>query len=308
MVSLAVAAKQQFKLPVAKLTVRVLDEVRQPVVGALVRIGFTESTSGQQLLIQGVTDAQGEFIKEGHAEARLLADASKEGYYQSGASPTVFNDASDGKWKPWNPIAEIILRPIGKPVPLFAKRVQTEIPVLDQPCGYDLEKGDWVAPYGKGATSDFIFTGHREYKSATDFDMRLDMGFSNPRDGILKTELPIIGKNSVFKWQREAPESGYAQVPQLRNAVKGDTFIHTFERSDVFFFRVRTVEQNGRIVSGNYGKISGGLRLDGINAKKTCIVLFTYYLNPTSLDRNIEWDPKRNMFQGLSSEENPREL
>jgi hypothetical protein len=74
----------------------------------------------------------------------------------------------------------------------------------------------------------------------------------------------------------------------------------------VFFYRVRTVEENERIVAANYGKISDGLQLDGVNAK-TCTILFTYYLNPTSLDQNLEWDPKRNLLPGLNANETPHQ-
>ena len=73
-----------------------------------------------------------------------------------------------------------------------------------------------------------------------------------------------------------------------------------------YFFRVRTAEENGRIISANYGKITGDIGIDPRDAKN-CTVTFTYYLNPTSLDRNMECDPKRNLLQGLSWEENPRE-
>ena len=32
-----------------------------------------------------------------------------------------------------------------------------KIPVFERPIGFVLQKGDWVAPYGIGATNDFIF-------------------------------------------------------------------------------------------------------------------------------------------------------
>lgn len=38
---------------------------------------------------------------------------------------------------------------------------------------------------------------------------------------------------------------------------------------------------------------------------KTCIISFFYYFNPTSLDRNLEWDMKKNLFSGLSDYEIP---
>ena len=73
-----------------------------------------------------------------------------------------------------------------------------------------------------------------------------------------------------------------------------------------YFFRVRTVKQNDRIVSALYGKIKEGFQLAPSNSK-TCKVKLAYYLNPTSLDRNMEWDPQRNLLKGLSYEETPRD-
>ena len=33
-----------------------------------------------------------------------------------------------------------------------------EVPQKNQPVGFDLAAGDWVAPYGKGSTPDMVFT------------------------------------------------------------------------------------------------------------------------------------------------------
>lgn len=41
------------------------------------------------------------------------------GFYDSGSSGTVSRDQKEGRWQPWNPVAEIIMRPIGKPVGLI---------------------------------------------------------------------------------------------------------------------------------------------------------------------------------------------
>lgn len=302
---LAIAATvQQVGWPLAKLTVHVVGEQGEPIPGADVTISFREKLSDQNAWAVGKTDNEGNFTAEGHSDKRLSGFVRKVGCYEAGTGWVIFKDPILGKWQPWDSVAEVVLRPIGNPVALYAKRVQVEIPVLDQPCGYDLEKGDWTFPHGKGSKPDFIFTAHREFKSRDDFDVQVDMAFANARDGLLKTSLPAIGKNSELRWDRSAPQTGYEQGVQLKNAVHGNTFIHSFERSDVFFYRVRTVEENNRIIAANYGKIAGGIRLDGMNSK-TCTILFTYYFNPTSLDQNLEWDPKRNLLQGLSREQTP---
>jgi len=298
--------KNKIEMPRAKLTVKVMDEQGASMPSALVTFNFMDPATRNAIQIEGLTNAAGNFSGEGQTDGVMSGGVSKEGFYQGGFSFTGFTGLQNGRWQPWDATYTTNLRPILNPVAMYAKRVQVDLPVLDQLCGYDLEKGDWVAPYGKGKKSDFTFKGHREFKNRNDFDVRVELTFANPADGLIRTELPAVGKYSTFKWDREAPKAEYPQDIHLRNAANANEVIHSYERTDTFFFRVRTIAQNGRIIAANYGKISGGLRLDGMNSK-TCTVLFTYYLNPTSLDRNMEWDPKRNLITGLSWEENPRE-
>jgi hypothetical protein len=59
---------------------------------------------------------------------------------------------------------------------------------------------------------------------------------------------------------------------------------------------VRTVlDEMGNIKSAHYGKIYGDF------------MQFKYYLNPTPNDRNIEFDPKRNLLKNLKAMEQVRE-
>lgn len=69
-----------------------------------------------------------------------------------------------------------------------------------------------------------------------------------------------------------------------------------------YFFRVRTRKEGGKIVSANYGKIDRDIDFDIINSD-TALLFFTYYLNPTPNDRNMEFDPKRNLLTGLKESE-----
>ena len=84
------------------------------------------------------------------------------------------------------------------------------------------------------------------------------------------------------------------------------TFEITKDREQGYFFRVRTMEENGQIIAANYGKITGDIEIEARDSK-TCYIAFTYYLNPTSNDRNLEWDTTKNLIPGLKSEETPRE-
>lgn len=85
------------------------------------------------------------------------------GYY-SGGGKYQFKSISNGKWQPWNPTIEFIVKRIVHPIPMYAQNVclpngcYMTIPANNTPVVFDLEAGDWVAPYGKGSNSDFIFT------------------------------------------------------------------------------------------------------------------------------------------------------
>ena len=65
-----------------------------------------------------------------------------------------------------------------------------------------------------------------------------------------------------------------------------------------YIFRVRTkVNERGEIISALYGKIHGRIETGGY-LQPLPRLQFTYYLNPTPNDRNIEFDPEKNLFGG----------
>lgn len=311
---LAVAATNvvvnKFELPKVKLTVKVLDEAGSPFFGANVQLNFQDRITGKGVLVQGETDHDGLFTGEGNCNGMIGGSVLKDGYYRSGFPFKITGD-QDGKWLPWNPTCETVLRPISKPVALYAKKVQTQLPELDKPCGYDLEEADWVTPYGKGLKSDFIFTLHQEDRGVQDYDLIGELTFKNSLDGLLDVPKPVAAY-SEFKWERQAPESGYQPKFQLQNSwhkEKGITQSFKFGNNkwEGCFFRVRTVEQDGKIVSARYGKIRGGIAVYPDSKSEKPKIVFTYYFNPTPNDRNLEWDQKRNLFGGLTDMETPRE-
>jgi len=67
-------------------------------------------------------------------------------------------------------------------------------------------------------------------------------------------------------------------------------------------FRVRSVvDQQGRIIRANYGKIHGPFRLSPRLDGRWAIDLL-YYYNPDGTP-NLEFDPKRNLFGELPPEQ-----
>ena len=302
----AVTAAGQEQPGLAKLavTAHVVDENAAPISGATVRLVFGERTNANAVVrVEGVTDKDGRFTGEGYSDGSLGATVAKEGYYASGLSIPPLHDIVDRRQQSVE--GKSILRPIGKPVALFVKGGWFDIPAIGQPCGYDLEKGDWVSPYGTGAVPDLVIALQRNYKNPYDFEVKAEIRFSNPLDGIMEVETPPIGRVSFFEWPREAPEAGYQPVLMTRFACSpGAGYEKSASDSQKYFFRVRTVVSDGRIVSALYGKISGAMQLAPFDSSTSKIRL-NYYLNPTPLDRNLEWDTRRNLFAGPSDPETP---
>jgi len=278
--------------PNAMITVRVTDEAGQPLAGAEVGMGFELGTPSTPKI--GLTPSSGFYTASAECSGYVTFGANKDNYYGTFYS-TNFCTHAGGRWQPWNPVVDVVLKQIINPVPMYAKRVAlVPIPAYDRPLGYDLIKGDWVAPHGGGTVSDFVFTASLRLKSGDDFDYCLALTFSNSGDGIQPFEAPYhVG--SRLKSPREAPEQGYLpQWVQKRSRRPGQPEQGgPPDRKRNYFFRVRSrSEADGTVGRALYGKIYGDF------------MEFTYYLNPDGT-RNMEFDPKRNLFKNLKTGEEP---
>ncbi len=168
------------------------------------------------------------------------------------------------------------------------------------PWGYDLLKADWVAPYGKGEVADIVFNRTYENLGVQKdgqflFDLyrkELIMSFPGKENGLIikecnryqgvrLKEAPLIGYQTDFTWFHEfrGVESGHVKNRSPKQC---------------FYFRIRAEKnEKGEITKALYGKIvdinvfDNGFR--DIN--------FTYFINPTPNDRNLEFDGKNNLFR-----------
>ena len=301
------AAEVNVQLPESKLTVRVLDEDSRPITGATVTIAFENPVpkwgGGEEKPAIGLTDTRGIFSASGRSYDTLGGNVKKDGYYQSWWESYKFEKQELRKWKPWNPTTAVVLKRIGQPIGMYAKKVETDLPMADTPVGFDLTEGDWVAPHGRGKTSDFIFKLTKRVASFEDYGAELLLTFANQFDGI--QSFAVEPKwTSALRSLRMAPEKRYnpnLSLLQGRSKEKGSYGWNNKNRN--YFFRVRTTAgESGGIAIGLYGKIYGEIEYFPTSSN-TAKLRFTYYLNPTPNDRNVEFDPKRNLFRNLKSEE-----
>jgi hypothetical protein len=283
-------------LPV-NVTVKVVDDENKPVSQADVEMIFTDARQkepGKGWGIdakydkrKGVTDANGLFSASGATNFDISVSAEKSGYYKSSGGIAFYEG---GNGKAGNNTVVLTFRKKNNPVPMYAKKTNAiKMPAVKQPLGYDVEKGDWVAPFGKGVTSDFIFTIDYEIpKNARVAETAsLALAFSNDKDGIQEYN-PDIGNQSVYIWPYEAPLDGYLPTIEKHTALGSDRNLKQYAN---YIFRVRTkTDKKGNILEAKYGKITGEIRvgLDGY-------IVFSFYFNPDGT-RNLEFDTEKNLF------------
>jgi hypothetical protein len=307
LMTIAVAV-EPWQLPEAKMTVRVTGEDGAPVIGATVKIVFMKASGPQGRELEeapatGLTDTSGEFSAAGTCHQDLMATVDRAGYYHGVTKALMFTKALERKWQPWNPTLEVVLKKIEKPMPMYAKNVDTDLPVSEQPIGFDLAEGDWVAPHGRGKASDLIFKLQSRFNDARDYESSLEVSFSSKADGIQAWDNEAEYR-SALKLPRLAPENGYVQPLLLSNTrVPSGEVERDVKENRNYFLRVRTVlDPQGKVVSALYGKIDGDIRFSPIRSK-TCSLMFTYYLNPTANERNVEFDVQRNLLTNLKDGE-----
>lgn len=303
----------------ARLTIKVVTDEGVPVAGAVVRAStFDHWIPGEgfgrdvNVTTTASTDKQGVAVIEAHSRDGSfgIGITEQSRFYQGGISDYRLKEVKDGKWYPWNPVIEVVFKPRLNPIPMYGMKVgdmptPLELPVKDKPVGFDLMKGDWVAPYGSGVTADLVFTLAERVpftEVVKPFASTLIVSFSNPLDGIQSVLAPRY-RGSELRLPRFAPEAGYlAKLEKPFGRPSEDKPIESGVREDQnYFIRVRTVvDEKGKIQSALYGKILGDISCDVINSR-TGYIQFAYCLNPTPLDRNMEFDPKRNLFPNLPS-------
>lgn len=308
----AIAQVPNALLPEAKVTIKVLDEAGSPVSAADVVVGFEYNKGsgvGSQEL-KGRTDAKGTYSASGKTSGYVTYVASKAGYYRTTGQPFVTSEKDAGQWKPYNPTLSIVVKKITNPIPMYARQsLETDIPKGEQPVGFDLVVSDWVAPFGKGKSGDLLFKVDARVASWKDYASSLQITFPNPGDGIIAVPAnPKYG--SELRLPRLAPEGAYKPDLILRRGRMpgapgaADQMVNNLREDQNYFIRVRTVlDEKGKVVSAQYGKIHGDFDFDPRESKGAAFLRFTYYMNPHENDRNVEFDPARNLFTGLKSSE-----
>ncbi len=311
--------------PMGKITLAVTDEEGKPLTGIEAGTSWSRNTTsnpfdgqtgtGQDAMVD--KDGKATFSDSAHRRVGYGADAP--GYYKS-RGQYEFIRPKHGKWQPWNPTVTLRVRKIGEPIAMYAKnypRVNLPAPELS----YDLIKGDFMPPHGKGETADCTLTYTVSEEGTADtldyrLDQKLTLTFPGDFNGVTPIPDNMIIKESDFKLPRRAPESGYdsptLSVTQLVTFIKVPRNINPYEQSrretttrvpdcENVFFRIRSEKNpDGTFKSAHYGKLRGPLTIerspekDKEGNRKIFLRNFSHYVNPTRNDLNMEYDAMHN--------------
>lgn len=298
------------------ITLKVVNEDAKPISGATAAISFLQGRDRDRH--EGMTNEDGKYSASGMSIVGVRVSAKAENHYAAS-----LHHSPDFKRPRGKDELTLVLPTIREPVSLFSCRVHyLQFPAQNEWLGYDFAAGDWVAPHGEGEEADIRFRFRTEFtgyagsgeklerameisktlaqragkefseeefrKSAGHWEGTLELSFPGEKEGLIEV-VDRFWPHSELKLPHRAPESGYSPTRRYEAHTRGPRM----DDPDVgYFLRTRVqLDAKGDIVSAHYAKIYGDFRFDPRGA-----VSFTYYFNPTPNDRNLEFDPKRNLF------------
>ena len=150
-----------------KIVFYVVDEEGKPVEGADVGTSFYMKMHKLNN-VDGKTDKNGIFGASKKSRGEVGYSVTKKGYYETHEVIKVYGtrdnraEVKDGKWMPYGKTHKVVLKKIKNPIPVISYRILIKQKPRDIPLGFDLQKGDFLPPYGCGEVSDFYMTFEQE--------------------------------------------------------------------------------------------------------------------------------------------------
>lgn len=312
----------------AKVGVVVLDKkTQEPIEGATVKawfqwnIGWRAWSEPTPIVTDTkITDKKGFCRLEGKTNVGDVGVEAQRipGKYYSGSGNGFEFKRKDffGVWQPDNLVATIRLQRVEHPIPLSVKNVRPKVAPetfdgTNAVLRYDLVLGDWLPPEGKGEHADLeirtkltidevLQVGKYKDWKKTFFTFSNTVRFLGEGNGCCaEMTSPTAGIKL-----RVAPEDGYGNMIEIRQGTRKtmngpNAYAKKFTDSDpnrCYYYRIRSrFDDKGDLIEAYYGKIYGDFNFHGHWGYGFQGVDFLYYLNPKSLDRNLEWDMKTNL-------------
>ena len=290
------------------VTFSVIDDRGQPVSGATVKAAFwNHGKEGHEF--EETTDENGLVALQDTCVGDLVFSITKDDHYDTRLRywffKAHFDCAKNGRWIPWNPTIEVVLKRKVNPVAMYVTRQESGYHLLNEvekPLGFDLVANDWLPPFGKGTTADMFITffwDGSKFSQYTGSD--LELSFTNQYAGIYRA---VSDMSSAFRSPYHADTNAvYAKSIRFSYKCnpKGGIVDGQLREGECLILRVRPrLDRDGNLIGALYAKIYGPF-IFGFGDKTPGSMSMHYYLNPTENDTNLEADTSRNLL-------NPRDL
>ena len=280
-----------------KLTFHVTDSMGQDVPDATVEAGFFKNDDRK-----GETDENGLFTAEGKTWGELTCFVKKDGHYDTRVVchfDSEDDDVKNGKWVPLHRTIEVTLKEKRNPIPMYVKQIGIRVPKKGEAVGVDLKVGDLVSPHGKGEYAHIMLKcwGDKPIPLTLAVSRYLTLSLDNEGEGFIRGGKDL---QSAFYSLHEAPENGYEQAISFCYRRTNDKVLEEGElpKSEYLIFRTQVEPgKDGEIEKAHYGKIYSMWFDISANDREGAAISLTYYLNPTPNDRNLEFDPDKNLFE-----------
>ena len=281
----------------AQLKVRVVDNEGAIVSNANIRVFMGMNFRPKGYYLEGKTDTNGVFVAEGKTCGdEISIDVIKDGYYSSSkklsfAKMGFERNVENDKWQPFGEVQNIVLRKKINPINLISFSKLIDVVQTNRWVGFDMKKGDFVAPMGCGKNADFEVKVEWDGRPA--WESRYccaEIRFSNPFTGgyyarnVSESRFPNVYKANPVNPYKET----HIQIID-RNGNPHTTRL-AFTNDASFVVRVRSVlDEVGNIKMANYGSIT---RFNiGPSRRGVALLRLEYVFNPTPNDTNLE--PRR---------------
>ena len=240
-----------------------------------------------------LTDQDGQFVAEHRTNEKLKVFVCKDGYYGARDEISYFdtkrNSVFEDKWIPYGITKTLVLKRVLNPTAMVSSAGLDyyKYPPLDRWVGFDLQKREWMPPWGVGNYPDMLIRFERQ-DTANGYHRTMEVSFTNnPFAGVYQLKVDDSSEmNSVYHADTNA-----TYLNSLLFTVDRDA--NGFHRRDLkdgqyLVFRTRTrTNEMGRLVSAHYGKVYGNWRF----GERGGMAIQKIEFNPTPNDTNLE--PRR---------------
>lgn len=247
---------------------KVIDENGKPVPGALVKLGTADRPWETGSSYERTTDGSGLFSITGVKGLSISVDVSKDGYYQTSRSRGQISYAQPSGNKEPMPTSDnptvFELRTMGKTVPLIRVTDRAvRVPKDGAPVEVNLATGQTV-PSGQGGLKVECWTDDQNKDAQGQYTWRCRL--SVPGGGLLER---------TDQYAFEAPADGYKSSVEL---VPSPEKWSDHAEQEYFV----------KLTDARYARINFRVRTGGEH-----FFVIESYLNPTSDDRNLEFNPAK---------------